>query len=214
MEKIIVNCILLCVALIGYAQQPTYSQSIHTAEQLQEGDLLFYASATDNPITDVTNGFQGTLISHVSIVVKNQGKPYILEATHEGVIFQPIDRTFNRLNRRKEHIYVGRIHSKWDIKTSIDKAKRYIGKPYDFYFEPNDSAIYCSELVQLCYQDKQGHLLFEPIPMSFHDKTGKITNYWKEYYHKVGKEVPEGAPGSNPGDLSRNQKVKIIGMIL
>ena len=43
MEKIIVNCILLCVALIGYAQQPTYSQSIYTAEQLQEGDLLFYA---------------------------------------------------------------------------------------------------------------------------------------------------------------------------
>ena len=86
MEKIIVNCILLCVALIGYAQQPTYSQSIHTAEQLQEGDLLFYASATDNPITDVTNGFQGTLISHVSIVVKNQGKPYILEATHKGYL--------------------------------------------------------------------------------------------------------------------------------
>jgi hypothetical protein len=49
--------------------------------------------------------------------------------------------------------------------------------------------------------------------MSFHDNSGEITNFWKEYYRKAGKEVPEGAPGSNPGDLSRNPKVKIIGQL-
>ena len=117
------------------------------------------------------------------------------------------------MDKRQKHIFIGRIQGKWDVEASVAKAKSYIGRPYDFYFEPNDSAIYCSELVQISYQDKKGHLLFEPIPMSFHDNSGEITKYWKEYYRKAGKKVPEGTPGSNPGNLSRNPKVKIIGQL-
>ena len=205
MKRHLLNCILLCVALMGYAQ--------HYSLPLKEGDLLFYTSETGNAITDVTSGFEGKRIDHVSIFTQVNNKPYILEATHTGVVMQPIDSTFERLNRRKEHIYIGRIQEEWNVKASISKAKSYIGRPYDFYFEPNDSAIYCSELVQLSYEDLKGHLLFTPIPMSFHDNSGEITNFWKEYYRKAGKEVPEGAPGSNPGDLSRNPKVKIIGQL-
>jgi uncharacterized protein YycO len=190
---------------MGYAQ--------HFPISLQEGDLLFYTSETGNAITDVTSGFEGKRIDHVSIFTLENDKPYILEATHKGVVMQPIDSTFERLNQRKEHIYIGRIQEEWNVKASISKAKSYIGRPYDFYFEPNDSAIYCSELVQLSYRDNKGQLIFAPIPMSFHDNSGEITNFWKEYYRKAGKEVPEGAPGSNPGDLSRNHKVKIIGQL-
>ena len=205
MKKYLLNCILLCVALMGYAQ--------HSSSNLKEGDLLFYIAESSNPITEVTSGFDNKRVEHVSIFTRVNNKPYILEATHKGVVMQPIDSTFSRLNRRKEQIYIGRVQGKWDKKTSINKAKSYIGRPYDFYFEPNDSAIYCSELVQISYQDKKGKLLFSPIPMSFHDNTGEIIDYWKEYYRKAGKDVPEGAPGSNPGNLSRNSKIKIIGQL-
>ena len=205
MKKYLLSIILLCVALMGYAQ--------HSSSILKEGDLLFYTSESNNPITDVTSGFDNRRVDHVSIFTRVNNKPYILETTHKGVILQPIDSTFVRMDKRQKHIFIGRIQGKWDVEASVAKAKSYIGRPYDFYFEPNDSAIYCSELVQISYQDKKGHLLFEPIPMSFHDNSGEITNYWKEYYRKAGKKVPEGAPGSNPGNLSRNPKVKIIGQL-
>ena len=205
MKKYLLSIILLCVALMGYAP--------HSSSILKEGDLLFYTSESNNPITDVTSGFDNRRVDHVSIFTRVNNKPYILEATHKGVILQPIDSTFVRMDKRQKHIFIGRIQGKWDVEASVAKAKSYIGRPYDFYFEPNDSAIYCSELVQINYQDKKGNLLFEPIPMSFHDNSGEITNYWKEYYRKAGKKVPEGAPGSNPGNLSRNPKVKIIGQL-
>ena len=89
-----------------------------------------------------------------------------------------------------------------------------VGKPYDDLYVPGDSAIYCSELVQLNYRTVSNRLIFEPVPMSFHDKTGRVTDYWQEFYAQRGMTVPEGAPGTNPGELSRRQEVNIIGKIL
>ena len=74
----------------------------------------------------------------------------------------------------------------------------------------DDSAFYCSELVQKCYLDADGHEIFPAIPMSFHDKTGIVTPFWKDYYARRGLEVPEGEPGSNPGDLSRSRHLSIL----
>ena len=88
-----------------------------------------------------------------------------------------------------------------------------VGKPYDVLYLPGDSAIYCSELVQLNYVDSQGTLIFDPVPMSFHDATGQVTDYWREFYAARGLEVPEGEPGSNPGELSRRPQVSILGRL-
>jgi hypothetical protein len=60
------------------------------------------------------------------------------------------------------------------------------------------------------YLDAEGQLVFKPIPMSFHDKTGKVTRFWKDYYARKGLQVPEGCPGSNPGDLSRSPKLRFL----
>ena len=49
--------------------------------------------------------------------------------------------------------------------------------------------------------------------MSFHDDTGNITDYWKEFYKKQGLEVPEGQPGTNPSELSQRENVKITGRL-
>ena len=86
-----------------------------------------------------------------------------------------------------------------------------VGKPYDDLYLPGDSTIYCSELVQLNYVTPSGGLVFEPVPMSFHDETGQVTDYWKEFYGRCGMSVPEGEPGSNPGEMSSRPQVTIIG---
>jgi hypothetical protein len=96
------------------------------------------------------------------------------------------------------------------VASSVQRALQYLGRPYDFLFMPSNDAFYCSELVQKNYLDADGQLVFKPIPMSFHDKTGKVTQFWKDYYARKGLQVPEGCPGSNPGDLSRSPKLRFL----
>ena len=94
---------------------------------------------------------------------------------------------------------------------SVRRCLMMVGKPYDDLYLPGDSAIYCSELVQMNYVTAAGETVFAPIPMSFHDRTGRLLDEWIDFYSRHGMQVPEGEPGSNPGELSRRRQVTIIG---
>lgn len=184
-----------------------------TLQTLKEGDLLFIAKKTNNPITDVTQGVDGLKIDHVAIYHKDGNTEYALEAIPPKVVLTPIskfiERSKGKNKNQKPQIVIGRVKTDIDINASIKKALSYIGRPYDFFYMPDDKEIYCSELVQKCYVDHKGNLLFTPIPMSFHDKNGKILKIWEDFYRLHKRKVPEGEPGSNPGDLSRRNILKI-----
>ena len=176
---------------------------------LCEGDLLFCAQEKGNNITDVTQGVGGMKIDHVAIFHRQGGRTFALEAIHSGVGLTPTDSFM----ARREVVLAARLRDTLGVARSVERALRFIGRPYDFNFMPDDSAFYCSELVQKCYRDSRGELVFKPIPMSFHDKSGRITPYWHEYYARQGLQVPEGEPGSNPGDLSRSAAICILGIV-
>lgn len=40
--------------------------------------------------------------------------------------------------------------------------------------------------------------------MNFRDSTGQIAPYWQEHFARLGMPVPEGVPGTNPGELSKD----------
>lgn len=180
-------------------------------QQLREGDLLFCCSDTANAITDVSTGFQELPIDHVAIVHfigdGQLGLPYVIEAVKPAVCLTPIDSFLSENGK----VLQGRLNADCDIPASIKRCLAMVGKPYDDLYLPGDSAIYCSELVQMCFIDSSGQLVFDPVPMSFHDATGLVTDYWQELYHACGMEVPEGEPGSNPGELSRREQITILG---
>lgn len=176
---------------------------------LCEGDLLFCAQEKGNNITDVTQGVGGMKIDHVAIFHRQGGRTFALEAIHSGVGLTPTDSFM----ARREVVLAARLKDTLGVARSVERALRFIGRPYDFNFMPDDSAFYCSELVQKCYRDSRGELVFKPIPMSFHDKSGRITPYWHDYYARQGLQVPEGEPGSNPGDLSRSAAICILGIV-
>lgn len=211
MRRIFIFMIILAASLQGFSQI-----KISDFRRLREGDLLFCVNEEGSAITDVTEGIANLNIEHVAIFHRKGKGAFVVEAVHEGVQLTPIDSFIARNSRVNGRllVIVGRVKDSChvDMRASVSRALSYIGKPYDFYFEPGDSALYCSELVQTSYVDKCGKLIFSPIPMSFHDKEGKVTDYWKHYYSNVGKKVPEGAPGSNPGELSRRKEIKIIYM--
>lgn len=176
---------------------------------LCEGDLLFCAQEKGNNITDVTQGVGGMKIDHVAIFHRQDGRTFALEAIHSGVGLTPIDSFM----ARREAVLAARLRDTIGVARSVERALEFIGRPYDFNFMPDDSAFYCSELVQKCYRDSRGELVFKPIPMSFHDKSGRITPYWHDYYARQDLQVPEGEPGSNPGDLSRSAAICILGIV-
>ena len=176
---------------------------------LLEGDLIFCCSDSANAITDVTRGFDLLPIDHVAIVHRiggDDGPLYVIEAIKPAVCLTPI-RDFVQANSR---MIVGRVVADVDVAQSVRRCLLMVGKPYDDLYLPGDSAIYCSELVQLNYVDSQGVLIFDPVPMSFHDATGQVTDYWLKFYAERGMTVPEGAPGSNPGELSQRPQVTIV----
>ncbi|MGM9812713.1 MAG: YiiX/YebB-like N1pC/P60 family cysteine hydrolase [Muribaculaceae bacterium] len=203
--------VLSAVCCIIAAHCHAFGQS--TLNDLRSGDLLFFAPAKDNAITKVTQGIGDVAIDHVAIVRVTDSVITTIEAVHRGVVEMPIDSAWARARQKSETVIVGRINGGLDIPASISAALRHLGKPYDFYFEPSDSAIYCSELVQKAFIDIWGEPIFSTIPMSFHTPDGKILPYWTEHYRRVGKTVPEGAPGTNPGQLSRSRRLIILGRL-
>lgn len=180
----------------------------HAAHVLHEGDLLFCCSDTANAITDVTVGVEGLMIDHVAVLhCLDDGSPCVIEAVKPAVRMTPLD-TFMSEN---SCVLVGRVNVDFDVAVSVERCLAMLGKPYDDLFLPGDSALYCSELVQMNYVTASGELVFGTIPMSFHDETGEITDYWNDFYYSRGMAVPEGEPGTNPGELSRRPQVTIIG---
>lgn len=184
---------------------------IQAAGQVIEGDLAFVVNRQGNAITQVTQGIDGMAIDHVAILHRvggDCGPLYAIEALpRHGVCLTPID-TFVCRNGA-ENIVVGRVEQ-LDAQSSVRNALQYVGLPYDYYFIADNDEIYCSELVQLSFIDKRGNKVFNTIPMSFHDENGCIPDYWIRHYAARSLDVPQGTPGTNPGQLSRDDKVTII----
>lgn len=200
-----------------------------SVSDLRGGDLLFVVNGQGNNITDVTDGVDGLGIDHIAVFSDGN----VIEAIPEyGVVENPLDSFLVRLSDR-ESVLVGRIEG-LDVDESVTNARKFLGKPYDDIFMPSDSAIYCSELVQKSFVFKDGlkerdqnvkevdskatgsgtkHFVFGTIPMSFHDSTGNVTEFWAKFYSARGLAVPEGEPGTNPGQLSRDPNVKILGRL-
>ncbi len=194
------------------------SESVKMPE-MQNGDLLFNVvppSGTElaTAIADVTCDSDQVQISHVAIVRRRGDDVFALEATtKKGVVLTPIDSFFAHADISadgKPYVILARLNDTTGVAQSVCRAEKHLGKPYDTLYMPDDSAIYCSELVQLAYLDGAGKAIFEQIPMSFHDASGNITDFWIEHYRHYNMEVPEGEPGTNPGGILRSEKLSIV----
>lgn len=177
--------------------------------RLHDLDLLFVVSQRSNAITEVTSGIDGYQIDHVGVLRKEDGKLKVVEAVYEGVR----EVTFDEFLQSAPIVLVGRPAKRFHKRQTISNIMNLVGRPYDFIFQSGIEEVYCSELVSECFVDRHGAKLFPPIPMSFHDASGNITPYWNDFYSRRGMDVPEGKPGTNPGELSRRENIKFIYLI-
>ena len=124
------------------------------SEPLHDGDVIFHTSRSTQSaaIQRATH----SPYSHVGLVFHRNGKPFVLEAI-ATVRYTPLAQWTAR-GEQGRHV-VKRLRMPMTAAQSQAlraAAERYLGKPYDPYFEWSDARIYCSELVWKAYHDALG----------------------------------------------------------
>ncbi len=197
MKRILVT--ILLSSLLAIAVPAQQKDNIHN------GDLLFAVAGNANAITQSTARHGMPQVDHVAIAYITDSCSCVIDATpRHGVAV----RTISDFLKENPGYIVGEV-KRADIIASIDNALKYVGLPYDSLFEADDSAFYCSELVQKSFVDSTGRRIFTTIPMSFHDSTGRTLPYWTAFYLRHGRNVPEGEPGTNPAQIATSPEVTI-----
>ena len=183
----------------------------------QTGDLLFQvgkSSELNEAIAGVTLGKENMHYTHVGIVSIEDDTIFVIEAVPPEVCKTLLDTFLLRSANIEEKpiVLVGRLRQEYRemIPQAIARAKKLLGKPYDYVYSPDNDAYYCSELVTLSFLNKQNRPIFEPINMNFRDADGNLPTYWIEHFEKYNAPIPENSPGSNPGNLSKSDKIEIV----
>ena len=70
--------------------------------------------------------------------------------------------------------------------------------------------MYCSELVWESYHRPDGRPIFPARPMNFRAADGSMPVFWSELFERLGEPIPEGLPGTNPADMSRDSALTEI----
>ncbi len=184
------------------------------------GDLLFtQLGPGDNAISAVTEGYRGARVNHVGVILINNKGTFVLEAFPPEVRVTQIDVHLKRSQdvEMKPRYICARLKLPFTklIVPAVQYGLSRRNIPYDELYLTEESALYCSELVVDMFRyANSGGDFFPENPMSFRSLvTGEILPAWSAYYRQFGMEVPDGEPGSNPGDISKDPRLTIVEVV-
>ena len=187
----------------------TLACSSPKTDRIRTGDLLFcgYREAPgDSTAAGAIAASIGGFV-HVAILEVQGDSAWVIDASMKrGVSRYPLDTLLNEylLADGLEPVLVVKRLKEGFREEFIEKAKTFLGEPYDYYFMPDNGKMYCSELVQECYRGPDGEYLFHAKPMNFKDSEGNYPAYWIRLYSELGEPIPQDMPGTNPQDLSES----------
>lgn len=130
-----------------------FSTSIF-AQDFQTGDIIFHTSKSSQSI--VVQKATHSPYSHMGMIVNKKNQIWVLEAI-QPVKYTPLQQWINRGTNAQ---YVLKRYHKALTQNQknklVNEAEKYLGKPYDIYFEWDDQSIYCSEIVWKAYDKALG----------------------------------------------------------
>ncbi len=92
----------------------------------------------------------------------------------------------------------------------VERAKSFIGQPYDWYYLPDNGRMYCSELVWEAFRLEGGSRIFTAAPMNFRAPDGSMPEFWTSLFDTLGVPVPEGVPGTNPNAMASDPALAVV----
>jgi hypothetical protein len=210
-----INILLFCYCS---TLAPSCKHTTHS-NQLQQGDLLFQnlnCGELCNAIEAVTEGVNGNDFSHCAMVININDTLKVIEAIGDKVQVNSIKNFFARSGDTSaiENITVGRVKHQYEnlLASATTQANLLTGQPYDDEFLLNNNKWYCSEMLYEVFKKANDQKeFFELEPMTFKDPaTNNYFPAWINYYKQLNIEIPEGKMGTNPGLISRSNKIQII----
>ena len=128
-----------------------------------------------------------------------------------GVDRHPLDTFLKDFRFRKgEPVFIVKRPKGVDVKAAVKRARTYCGRAYDVRFLEGNEDLYCTELVQLCYLDKDGRQIFKSEPMNWLAPDGTMPAYWERMFGYLGMAVPQGLPGTNPQRMSESDRLQPV----
>jgi Permuted papain-like amidase enzyme, YaeF/YiiX, C92 family len=184
---------------------------------LKDGDLIFQ-DMDCGPLCDaieaVTEGYNGADYSHMGMVYHRNDTLYIIEAAGSTVRLSTFEKF--RKNTSKPML-VSRLKTEYTniIPQAITFSMMQMGVPYDDEYVYDNGSYYCSELIYDAFMFANGGRPFFTLePMTYKQPgTNQFFPAWVEYYKSIGKNIPEGLPGCNPGGISKSDKITVLGSV-
>ena len=182
----------------------------------REGDLVFVTaqgSPFSEAVADATAQGDSLKFDHVAIAAGTGGETCIIEATPSGGVARRSWSDFTasfRSGDGGQGFIVKRVTVDFPVRDAIRAAESHIGEEYDWSYLPGNGRMYCSELVYESYRGYDGRPLFHAVPMNFRNADGELPAFWRELFEALGEPVPEGVPGTNPNDMSKEPVLKEV----
>jgi len=182
-------------------------------DAIMSGDLVFRSTSAggiSDAINSVTKNSQQISYSHMGICIVENNNIWVYHAAPAKGVCKELLEDFCRPDTAFTYttdlyrLDIS-IQSLKEIKTKLDN---YLGQPYDSTYIINNEGYYCSEFIYDVFKNNE---IFKLNTMTFKDPlTGLFHDGWIEHYKNLGIEIPEGQPGCNPNDMSKNKKLKFI----
>ena len=136
----------------------------------------------------------------------------LLARRHSGVRVTALGDFLARSARidGRPAVTVMRLRDTTGVAAAIERARKFIGQPYDYSFRPDNGKMYCSELVWESYLAPDGSRRFPARPMNFRAADGSLPRFWAELFAGLGEEIPQDIPGTNPNDMARDPQLKEV----
>ena len=123
---------------------PTCKFDSPIEERVKEGDIIAHTSKTSQ--SALISLATGSKYTHMGIITKPGDDYLVLEAA--GPVRYTCLNDWIRRGRGRD-FSIARLKEEYNdiITQAIEKAKTFIGRPYDKLFHPDDDRIYCSEII-------------------------------------------------------------------
>ena len=174
----------------------------------KEGDVLFQ-SLPDAPGLDIVDAIEGSTespYSHCGVVVKKDGKWFVLEAMVPVVMETSFEQWVKR-GRGKFDAYRLKEEHRERIPDWILAMKKRMGKRYDFRYRMSDEEIYCSELPFDAWQEITGENMGKVVQLG----DLKWQKYRKVIQRIEGSEtIPVERKMITPRDLAEAEQLELV----
>lgn len=187
-------------------------------KNLYNGDLIFVGAQIEElsgAINRVTQISEKRNYDHIGLIEITNDSIFVLHAApFGGSQREEINHFYHSQTEKNNKIVIYRLKAEFQhtIPDAIITAKSMLGKSYNWEYILNDETLYCSDLIERSFRKDS---IFELIPMNFtNPKTGKIDDFWIEFYRKKNLNVPQDEPGTNPNQLAESEKLQEIGSLL